>query len=291
MGKTLYLNENKDVSVTRDGPSLWVVQKGKAGIRVPARRVDRVVISGNVRFDSGMLTLFTERGVPITFLNPQGEPTATAMGIRAPDWALRERQYLLGTTPEGRLHGENWLRAKKRERRLSLLRKFAPASAKKIERKGLTESEYEKALRAILPYEPKARDTLRELITGLFFETVLKIVYDTGLDPHCGIVSRREDFGLVKDLCGVIEPEISRQVKQFFMSHLKQAVFRDGKKIKALLYKKGGTWKISREGRREVISRFENNRERLITLIEALVEDMVRMIRESLYEDKISCVL
>ncbi len=54
MGRTLYLNENKGLTVLRDGPSVWIKEDGKAGRRIPARLVGRVVVIGNLRLEAGV---------------------------------------------------------------------------------------------------------------------------------------------------------------------------------------------------------------------------------------------
>ena len=57
MERTLYLNEKKGLVVMRDGPSLWIREKDKAGTRIPARLIDMVFIVGNIKMDAGTLML------------------------------------------------------------------------------------------------------------------------------------------------------------------------------------------------------------------------------------------
>ena len=76
MERTLYLNEKKGLEVLRDGPSVWVKEDGVAGRRIPARLIEHVIIMGNVRLDAGVITLFTENNIPITFMNNKGNEVA-----------------------------------------------------------------------------------------------------------------------------------------------------------------------------------------------------------------------
>lgn len=55
MDKTLYLTESgNDICVRRDGPSVWITTRDKAGQRAPGRLLGRVIIMGNVRLDAAL---------------------------------------------------------------------------------------------------------------------------------------------------------------------------------------------------------------------------------------------
>jgi len=290
MGKTLYLNESSGLAVRTDGASLWVVERGKAGVRVPARRVDRVIISGNVPIDSGLLLLFAERSVPVTFLSSRGEPVATSVGLAWPDEVLRDRQRLLGRSREGRLRGESWLRARKRDFQLGFLRRFQPDLAARFRRSGFQVQDYRRVVEGLLAGRRGAADRVRKLFSSLLFETVLKSATDLRFDCHCGVLSRRDDFGLVRDLVCLLRPFVDDLTVRFLESLRWMRGRRALGRKTPFIYRKGG-WKMSRVGRCEIAERFEQRRKRLVPIIGFLLEDYARMLREHFHEDKISCLL
>ena len=68
---------------TREGAAVAITVPGSACQRVPARRVGRVVILGELTVPVLALTLFSERGVPVTFLDRAGR-TRGSCAIRIP---------------------------------------------------------------------------------------------------------------------------------------------------------------------------------------------------------------
>lgn len=79
MERTLYLNENTTLNVIRDGPSLVVKEEGMSGRRVPARMVQRVIVTGNIKLETSLITLFTQNNVPVTFLDKKGNQIAVTL--------------------------------------------------------------------------------------------------------------------------------------------------------------------------------------------------------------------
>ncbi len=290
MGKTLYLHESRGLTVRADGPSLWVKERGRAGVRVPARRVDRVIISGNVPIDSGLLLLFAERSVPVTFLSLRGEPVATSVGLASPDEVLRDRQRLLGRSREGRIRAKSWLRAREHDFQLGLLRRFRPDLAASFRRCGFRSRDYRRVVEAFFADRSEAAARVGEIFHSLLFEAVLKSVTEQRFDCHCGILSRREDFGLVRDLLCILRPFVDDLTLRFLVSLRWMRGRRALGREVPFLYRKGG-WKVSRTGRREMAERFEGRRERLGSVIGFLLEEYARMLREHFHEDKISCLL
>jgi hypothetical protein len=72
--RPLYVAGTSELSVLRDGPSLRVVQPGRADRAYPLRLVSRLVITGHARLTSAALTACLEHGIPATFLKPDGSP-------------------------------------------------------------------------------------------------------------------------------------------------------------------------------------------------------------------------
>ena len=79
--KTLYLNEDPNMHVRLDGPSLWIQKQGSSGSRVPFRRIDRVVISGAADLGVPALCRLLEEGIPIQFLRRNGK----SLGFLSPE--------------------------------------------------------------------------------------------------------------------------------------------------------------------------------------------------------------
>ena len=250
----------------RDGPSLWIREPGKAGRRVPARLVSRVVIIGNVRLDTDSLMLFSDHGVPITFLSSSGETRASLLTASSPD--MRGRQRILAEDDFFCRRAERWMETERRANRLNVLRSLAPALAREFECLGFRNSDYDTALLTLCPVAGRA--AVWSMVSGLVHELVLQKIVDSGLDPHCGILHRRESFGLCKDFLHVLDAEIDRQTVQFF--HVKRPA-ENARKNKRAVRPSAGV-------ERHIIHRFENHRPRISTMVDALLDGYFRLLRE-----------
>lgn len=198
MERTLYLNEVPGLRVNRDGPSLWIERRGSAGRRVPVRLVRRVLIAGNVALDTGSLTAFAERGVPVAFLNRAGEPVAMVIGCAAGLFARRAEQAAALEDPGTRERLSAWLRAWERGRRLTLASRLDPVTAARWRREGLRPLDYDTwiarqaRLRGVSPRR-------RGFFHAALHTLALERISEAGWDPHLGVQHRAQGLGLVRD--------------------------------------------------------------------------------------------
>ena len=125
MDKTLYILEKRGLEVLRDGPSIWIMENGKAGRRIPARLVSHVVIIGNVKMDAGTITLFTDNNVPVTFMSKnRGEIAVTIPHNHHLNSHSEEQKHLLAR--DGNIQRYNqWLQAERRRMQLKVVKKLS----------------------------------------------------------------------------------------------------------------------------------------------------------------------
>ena len=209
MEKTLYLSERQGMRVSRDGPSLWIVQPGQAGRRVPARLIRRVLIVGNVALDSGSLALFAERGVPVTLLSRQSEPVATVLGVAEGDAQRRARQAALLEDRARREQVAAWLSAWEHGRQLVLLTRLDPGQASRWRREGFRRTDYD----AWVVAQGRVRGLAgraRGFFLGALHELVVAEVGAGGWDPHVGVRHRTQPLGFVKDCVMALRAEADR---------------------------------------------------------------------------------
>lgn len=253
----------------RDGPSLWISEPGKAGRRVPARLISRVVIIGNMRLETDVLVLMAEHGVPITFLSSAGDAKAIVLPLDMKSSTIKERQQVLCDDDDARERGIMWIEAWRRKNRMDFLRRLAPTFAREVALRGLRDVDYETYLRTYLPPNRPEVATVRQTICGLVHELILALINKAGLDPHYGLLNRRTNFGFCKDILSAFDPIVDEQTIRFFegkeaMSHIR----RDGKR-----YVLTGT------GYRSIICRFENQRQRIEGKIDIMLEEFFRLLR------------
>lgn len=206
MERTLYLSEQAGLRVKRDGPSLWIEQPGRAGRRVPARLIRRVLIAGNVALDTASLALFAERGVPIALLDRRGEAIAAVVGWDGGDLARRARQWAAweDTAVCDRLSA--WLAAWERGRRLTLVRRFNHALARQWRTDGFRSTDYERWLSEI-GLARGAQRHVRSLFHAALQAVILTESAAAGWDPHAGVRHRHDPLGFVKDGASAVNAE------------------------------------------------------------------------------------
>lgn len=206
MERTLYLNESPGLRVRRDGPSLWIERRQTAGQRVPVRLIRRVLIAGNVALDTESLTVFAERGVPITLLNRAGEPVAVVLASAAGLFARRGRQAAALEDSRQRDRLCAWLRAWERGRRLVLASRLDPVTAARWRREGLRSAEYDTWVMQ------QARMRGASLRRRGFFRAALQTlaleaISEAGWDPHLGLLHRAQPLGFVRDCVAALQAD------------------------------------------------------------------------------------
>lgn len=258
MEKTLYLSENQGLRVRCDGPSLWIERGSRAGQRVPARLVRRVVVVGNVTLDTGSLTLLARRGVPIALLDRRGEPLAMVLGLEDGSLQRRVRQAALSEDREKRERIAAWLDAWERGRQLSLVRRLDPARARLWRQTGFRQRDYEEWI--VAQARARAQDSgARAVLRGALQELVASEILAGGWDPHAGVRHNGTVLGFVKDCVSVLHPDV------------------DSIWVMLPLREQG---EPRSERMRKVVSRFESARGRLESLVRLMLDQYGRLLLE-----------
>ncbi len=206
MERTLYLKETPGLRVSRDGPSLWVTRPHTAGQRVPVRLIRRVLIAGNVTLDAEALTVFAQRGVPITLLDRDGLPVAHVWSAAPAPVARRGAQAAALENPEVRERLAAMVRAWERGRRLVLASRLDPAVASRWRREGLRSEDYDAWIvrqARTRGVSLRRRGFFRAALQTLALETIV----EAGWDPHLGFLHRTQPLGFVRDCAAALEPD------------------------------------------------------------------------------------
>ncbi|HWP57515.1 MAG TPA: CRISPR-associated endonuclease Cas1 [Candidatus Acidoferrales bacterium] len=257
MEKTLYLAENQNLRVRSDGPSLWIEQERRAGRRVPARLVSRMIVVGNVALDTGALTLLARRGVPITLLDRKGEPVAIVLGTEDGAVQRRARQAALQEERESRRRIANWLDAWERGRQLRLLRQVDPSRSLLWRRTGFRRSDYEEWVLAA----SRARGQqlhARAFLRGALQELIAAEIIAAGWNPHAGARNGATPLGLVKEFALALQADV------------------DAIWLSLALPERGN----ARACTRALAAQFESARPRLEALVRLMLEQYARMLWE-----------
>lgn len=270
MDRTLYLSENRKVTVYRDGPSVWIAEKGKSGRRIPARLVSRVVIIGNVKLDAGVITLFTDNRVPVTLINQKGGSAAVVMPYidRLPYYYERQRACL--SSDERIRRFKDWIFSRRREQQLYAVFRLSKKVGSTFASKGFREKDYHHLLERFRPFEDSQWVVVLGAVRSLVRELIIACLVKSDLDPHLGAIYRRHNFGLALDICHVLEPEME----------LQSILFLRGAAAKGHIIKDKSGWSMTGEGIRDIAQRFENRRKQLQSLTERLLDDLFELMRE-----------
>lgn len=258
------------MTIQRDGPSLWIMMGNRAGRRVPARLISRVIITGNVKLDASVITLFTESGKPVTFLNRKGEVLATAFGMINPNWRIKERQAILFTNSLYRPRVLNWIIARRRNNQMRLLKDLSCKEVGLLTRKGLREKDFKRIIASYLPEDENLVRVIRGTVTGLMNESIADCLLASELDPHLGALHRRYNLGLVRDLAYIMETEAIRQTIRFFRM----------KRWEFYLDSVEREWLLNAGGMKSIAMRFENQRKEVEEMIDSLIDDIFQLMRE-----------
>lgn len=270
MDKTLYLNENDGLEVTRDGPSIWVREDGRAGRRIPVRLVGRVVVIGNLKIEAGVITLFTENDIPVTFMNRKGRQVAVTIPYNHNLPRHYEEQRVFLETEENENQVKTLITSRRREFHLGTVKRLSGVVASNFIRNGFRERDYQEFLNKFKPRSQDQWVVVCGLIGNLFKEIIIGSLMKSDLDPHMGILHRRHNFGLALDICHIMGPEIDLHAVQFFRCN------RDNN----LMQKGNNGWLVSQQGMKDIIHRFENRRKSLHEKIESIIDDLFRFMRE-----------
>jgi len=270
MDRTLYLNENRSLRVYRDGPSIWIKEDGKAGRRVPARLVSRVVIIGNLRCEAGILTLFTDNDVPVTLISRKGDSVAVVMPYHDTLSRYYHKQKAFLKTEENINRFKDWLYARRRALEIYVLKRLSKKIAGEFVMNGFRTRDYMNIIKKFNPSDTARWDVVKAMVANLFREMTISCIVKAELDPHIGVLHRRYNFGLALDICHILEPLVDLQTIQFL---------RNAGRNNYLTNDPSG-WSISGDGVKDIVQRFENMKKRVYQSEEKLLDNLFELMRE-----------
>lgn len=268
--RTLYLNEKKGLIVRRDGPSLWITEKGIAGRRIPARFINMVYIIGNIKMDAGVVTLFSEQNTPISFMNSKGETIGIVMPYNHNQLNYYEDQKRILQNERYIERFRGWAVSMRREAQLFVLKKVAFDKASTFISKGFRESDYEEIVRNCRSCNKEEWEAVYQINKNILMEMITRHLIDAHLDPHMGVLKRRQNFGLALDFCYIMGPEIDLLTLQFFTS----IRWHD------FLQRTHKNCFLTKDGFKNVVHRFENRKARLRQRIDYTLDRFFELLRE-----------
>lgn len=119
--KTLYLDGARQTEVMLDGPALRVRTLGRADGLYPLGRVSRVVVFGYAEWRTNALLACADRGIPVTFVGPGGQPRAWLVPVLPRPMPLAQRIQELLNRPDWTSLYQDWRRHTERKVILRLL--------------------------------------------------------------------------------------------------------------------------------------------------------------------------
>ncbi len=265
MGRTLYLNEdNSGLLVQRDGPSVWIKGRGSARQRVPVRLVSRVVIIGNIRLDASVITLFTENEIPVVFMNRNASELATAIPYNYAAYSRYKEQDLLLRNRNKALCFKRWAEDKKKAIQADVVKRLYKHGSLHI-----SESDYAEIISYLKPEDENQWMVVKGFINNLFRELIIGELLRAMLDPHLGIINNRQNFGLVRDICYIMEAESDIQCLQFFKCS----------RIDPFIEKQAEKYRLSSTGIKSIIHRFENRLYALSSIVKNIIDELYDLMR------------
>lgn len=254
----------------RDGPSLWIKEKDKAGTRVPARLVNMVFIVGNIKMDAGTLTLFAENNTPVTFMNKRGEAVGVVMPYNhaSPDRHEDQRRFI--KREENLEAFKRWVAFQRREAQIAVMKKIDWEKAQDFLTKGFREHDYGETINSHLRAKEGEWKSVYGIFNNLLMEMIIKEITASNLDPHTGIINKNCNFGFALDLSKILDPESDLMTIQFFTScRWHDFVLNTEKKCT-----------LTRDGWRNVVHRFENRKQLIASRLDMVIRGYFDLLRQ-----------
>lgn len=113
--RPLYLDGNRQWTVTLDGPALSVLADERARARYPLHRLARVVCHRSVSWATDALIACLNAGVPILFLDSRNAPVGWCYGRRRRESTLTELIRLAVDEPDWETRWGDWYVSHERE--------------------------------------------------------------------------------------------------------------------------------------------------------------------------------
>ncbi len=258
MERTLYLTEKKGLLVLRDGPSLWIKEHGKAGTRVPVRLVDMVFIVGNLKMDAGIVALFAEHRVPVTFMSVRGEALAVTIPCGADGETPQQWQQRVLSRPPDRRICESWV--------YSTRRQVADTVRREMEGRRLPQG-------FLLDQRSRAPGKWRGVsafLSGIVRQMATASLIGASLDPDVGILPPQRKLGFADDLCYILKPEIDLQA----------ALFVEKDRESDFLANTPNRCTLSKQGIRRLITLFEERKPVVRENLEAIVRSFINLFAD-----------
>ena len=254
----------------RDGPSIWIKEEGKAGRRIPARLIGRVVIIGNLKFEADVITLFTDQGVPVTLMSRNADSVAVFMPFHDNLSYYYQKQISFLTKDAHINRFKDWLYSRRRQMQIYVIRRLSKKIARVFVTKGFRERDYRKFIESHKPSEKGQWEVIHKTVGSLFRELIIGRIIISELNPHIGIINRRYNFGLALDIFHILEPLADLQCIQFL---------RKSKDKSYITASKQG-WTVSKEGMKDIAQRFENMRKTTQKHTDILLDYIFELMRE-----------
>ena len=272
LDRTLYLTEKKGLIVKRDGPSVWIQEDGSAGRRIPARFINMVVVIGNIMMDTGVVSLFSEKNVPIMFMNVRCEEVAvTAPSQTKLEGRLNLQKRILEKQGGEQAYGA-WARSKRRKTAFLTRSYYAERKEGLFAMAWRDIAEMEQTINYAREQHRLVFNTAFHIIDELAREMIISMLGKTRLNPDAGILSRNVQFGFAKDISFMISPEIEVQAAAFAFS-ARQEHFSVNNERSCVL---------SRKGMKKIVETFEENKIVLGKYIEDILSSYLRFTKRVL---------
>lgn len=273
MERILYLNERgSHITVMRDGPSLWIKERSSAGRRIPVRLICLVVAIENVRIDAQSIALLAENGIPLIIMDRAGQKKAVVIphNNRVPKH-YKDQKFILRFERNMERY-KSWAQTRRMTIQLVSLKRLLKHRFFRYREIG--EGNYEIVLKEIkgkLGIKEEQWLCVKEIVISLFKGLIIDRLLKAGLDIHLGVINRRQNFGLVLDLCHIVEGEIDLQAIQFFSGSTGD---------ESRMEKLHGNWQVKSSYMHDIIHRFENRKSAIVQMVESMIDEFFELMRE-----------
>jgi hypothetical protein len=268
--RTLYLVGRDGIAVRREGAALAVAVPGKACQRVPARRVARVVILGEVMLPVSALTLFSARGIPVTFLDGQGRTRGVLLHPRPPEdprgqgWFRSLRADAVSRRQVGRLYA-----AHRRRLQLGALAAINSPMRSHARARGLREQDYQAWLRAAVREQTprNAIAVVRRTLHNLLVNWCVRALAAARIDQRIGLVDPYRPLGLADEVATTLYP---------ILDPVWVRLFRKRDAVRHFVVD-GLDWALARRHSRWLIAPYEHQGSRMVVAFDALLRDLLAL--------------
>ena len=268
--RTLYLAGREGVAVRREGAAVAITVPGSACQRVPARRVGRVVILGELTLPVSALTLFSERGVPVTFLDRAGRTRGILLHPNPPEdprgsgWFRSLRADEVSRNQVRRLYA-----AHRRRLQLGALAAIQSPMREWARERGLRDQDYQQWLLATTregtPRE--AVRVVRRTLSSFLLNWCGRALVAARIDQRMGLVEPCRPLGLAEEVASTLYPIVDPVWVGLFR---KQDAVRH-------FQLEGLEWALAPRQARWLIAPYEAQGPRLTAAFDGLLRDLLSL--------------